>query len=121
MQKIFKVFCQHLESGPDLRDKEDSPVDCKLFFACIFMSEISFRVKELLQDEDVMTLVVATVERVLAERAKDDALLTREQVARRLNVSKQTIWRWEGLRLHVVRQGKRCLYRESDVRKLEGK
>ena len=91
------------------------------YFLLVFMSEISLRVRELLQDEEVMALVVAAVECVLAERANDCVLLTRDQAAARLHVSKQTIWRWEGIRLQVVRQGKRCLYRESDIRRLEGK
>ena len=65
-------------------------------------------------------VAMATVESLNESKAEEIVWLTPEQVSERLKKTLPTLWRWEKEEyLKPFRFGRKCRYRESDVKKIE--
>jgi excisionase family DNA binding protein len=67
---------------------------------------------------ELVSKTAAEVEARIKAENKPDELLTRQQVAKSLNVTLSTLWHWEKKHILVpVKIGRKVRYRRSDVEK----
>lgn len=79
------------------------------------------QVQYVISKEDLESVVASAFDKVLSQReeSKADRLLTSTEAAKRLHVTRVTLYRWEKANyLTPVRKGKAIRYRESDVNQL---
>lgn len=88
---------------------------------CKAMTEITQKILQMSADDlkqSIQEIVEESIERYFS-KPKEEKLLTINQVAERLGVTKPTLWRWnkEGA-LKRTKVGNKVLYKESDVNKV---
>lgn len=78
-------------------------------------------VQYVISKEDLESTFASIINKVLSQREEEkaDRLLTATETARRLHITRVTLYRWEKAHhLIPVRKGKAIRYRESDVNQL---
>lgn len=78
---------------------------------------VRISLQDLQEAADILAERVA--QKLGASRASNDELMSSDDVARQLGVSKMTLWRWDKIGyLNAIKVGKQRRYRRQDIVKL---
>ena len=78
---------------------------------------VQISLQDLLDAADILAERVA--QKLGASRAPNDELMSSDDVARQLGVSKMTLWRWDKIGyLNAIKVGRQRRYRRQDIVKL---